>query len=200
MDVVALIGTLWLGSLFAYTAGMKFVDIRGFQSSLARYKVVRSRTPIAVAAWLLVLLEAATAVLLLDSPGSRLGAGLAVSLGAMFAAAAVVALRRGVSGGCGCSGKTSAPTGGVTVARAAAISGVGLLLIVQPVSRPGPALGVAVLTVGCVPAVWSWCISFRAQRRLVERRRLTQELVARHVSELASRGAGARVVTRLESL
>ncbi len=128
---------LVLAAVFAVAGVAKLFDRNGSRQALADFGVPAPAVP--VAAWLLPLVELATAIALIPPSSARWGALAALVLLLGFVAGIANALRRGKDVDCGCFGKLySAVAGRATLARNAALAvGAGIVLW----QGPGPSIG-----------------------------------------------------------
>ena len=128
---------LVLAAVFAVAGVAKLFDRNGSRQALADFGVPAPAVP--VAAWLLPLVELATAIALIPPSSARWGALAALVLLLGFVAGIANALRHGKDVDCGCFGKLySAVAGRATMARNAALAvGAGIVLW----QGPGPSIG-----------------------------------------------------------
>ena len=128
---------LVLAGVFAVAGVAKLFDRNGSRQALADFGVPAPAVP--VAAWLLPLVELATAIALIPPSSARWGALAALVLLLGFVAGIANALRHGKDVDCGCFGKLySAVAGRATLARNAALAvGAGIVLW----QGPGPSIG-----------------------------------------------------------
>jgi hypothetical protein len=154
-DTISLIATLWLGSMFASTALLKLVDIRGARSSIRRLGLLPDQLA-AVVGVALPVAEAACAALLFSRGLNWLGGALASVVGVTFAGGAALILRRGALVDCGCAGRDShRPVDVVTVARGLAIAVAGGAVAVIGAQGPPTWLSAA-LSASVVACVGCW--------------------------------------------
>lgn len=161
--------TVWLGTMFVYSAGLKFTRYDRAHSLLAPYRILPRRLAAAAGLALPWAELLAGLLLLLDllAPGGPL---LSLFLGASFAYAAASALLRRAKVPCGCTGSDRDAVGRATLLRALTIvASSSLLLVLAPAKIP--LIGATALCViATAPSVW---LAF-------ERRRVRQMYGYRH--------------------
>ena len=138
MDSFVLGVQLLLAVVFATAGVAKLLDQPGSRSALEGFGVPTRVVP--VAAWLLPLVELATAVALVVHPTARAGAIAALVLLLAFIGGIASAMSRGEAPDCHCFGQLhSAPAGRGTLVRNAALSGLAAIVAVHgPARRSTP--------------------------------------------------------------
>jgi uncharacterized membrane protein YphA (DoxX/SURF4 family)/thiol-disulfide isomerase/thioredoxin len=135
MDSVVLGIQLLLAAVFATAGVAKLLDRPGSRSALEGLGVPARVVP--VAAWLLPLVELATAVALVVHPTARGGAIAALVLLLAFMGGIARAMSRGEAPDCHCFGQLhSAPAGRGTLVRNAALAGIAAVVAVHGAGPP----------------------------------------------------------------
>lgn len=101
-----LAGCFILGSIFVYAGAIKIISPQDFADSIAAYQVLPFSV-INVLAWGLPLFEVICGILVLSGRFLRMGLLGIVAMLALFMAALMIALARGLSINCGCFGTHS---------------------------------------------------------------------------------------------
>lgn len=141
-DTLLFVATVWLGSLLAYSGGLKLVSppVQNLRTVEA-YRLLPA--PVArLVALLPPTLELLVGAVVLITPFVRTGAVAATLLGMVFAIASSSVLLRGLKTSCGCAGQLSEPVGPVTVLRASLIVLAGIATSISGSALPMP-VGVA---------------------------------------------------------
>ena len=155
VTAVVLIG-VGLGVLFAVSGLLKLADRRGFQSGLARYKILPARL-VPFASRVIPVVEVVIGGCLLVGLHSRLAAAAATVLLVVVTAGVVVNLRRGRLIPCACFGTAStSPITIRTVVRNAALFVLALIVaaFVTPTGSTGDRGAYVVLIVCVALGVW----------------------------------------------
>lgn len=160
MDALPGVVSVWLGSMFVYSASLKFAHYHRARGALMAYRVLPDRLALAGGA-LLPWLEVLTGVLLLFSLLPPAGPLMAAILGAGFTYGSARVLGRGASVPCGCTASGSEPVSRTTLFRAVAIvvSAVALLAL-----SAGPIPLVASIAVGAIAILPFVPVMQRARR------------------------------------
>ncbi len=117
MILISIALTAWLGSLFVYSAGLKFAWYDRAGSLVKPYGILPQRIGSA-AGFLLPWVELSAGILLLLGSLFPTGPLLGAILGAFFAYASFRVLRRGADVPCGCTGGTEDRVNRTTLIRA----------------------------------------------------------------------------------
>lgn len=167
MGPVQVLLTMWLGTMFTYSASMKLVHYDLQASLLAPYRILPRS--FAVAGGLaLPWVELLAGVALLFGLFPPIGALLSAGLGASFACGTGWVLVRGAKVPCGCAGAGSGIVGRGTLVRALMIiAGSLLALALSPSGLPPPVAACA-------------CAIAGAPSTLVLRQRHRQDPMHRH--------------------
>lgn len=152
MVTVAVLIGVGLGLLFAVSGLLKLADRPGFQSGLARYKILPARL-VPTASRVVPAVEVAIGVCLLVGLYSRLAAAAATIFLVVVTVGVVVNLRRGRSIPCACFGTAStSPITIRTVVRNAALFVLALIVVTIPATPTGSTgdRGAYVVSIVCV--------------------------------------------------
>lgn len=157
MMVVPLIVRVWLGSLFVYSAALKFVRYEQAGRLARPYGVIPKRL-VGAAGFALPWAEGLAAFGLLSGRLHPLGPVVGTSLGASFAYSAAHVVRRRADVPCGCTGngESGDRVTRITLARALAIMSCSLLILGprrHTRDRVSPPLSAAIALVSVLPAV-----------------------------------------------
>lgn len=129
MELASSTLTLWLVTLFAFTATQKLGDYRASATSVAAYRILPGSIATA-AGVLLPWLEIAVAALLV-APATRSAGGVAtVLLGGVFLTASISVMARGLVTDCGCAGTQTSRVNAETAIRASSIVIAGLVVAI----------------------------------------------------------------------
>jgi len=131
---VALLVRVWLGSLFLYSAALKFARYEQARKSIRNYRVATHEVSDAIGT-ALPWVEAATGTALLVGKPYPLGPILGTALGTSFATASKVALNRGVDISCGCTGSDQDRVTKTTLLRAVMITAASLVTLSKEKDR-----------------------------------------------------------------
>ncbi len=179
MVLIYLILTVWLGTLFVYSAGLKFVRYEKAGSSIRPYAIL-PRGIDSVIGFILPWVEALTGIFLLINILFPIGPLLAAALGTSFVFASSCVLQRGTQIPCGCTGGTKDRVTRTTLVRAMFITASSLLLLYRDGFEPVPlplTLIVLLILASLLPSAMAAFWRFRAiQRRQVHVRYLQKEL------------------------
>lgn len=124
----------WLASLFLYAGVSKALQWRTSVDAMVSLGIMPDITARA-AGGILPGVEVCAGILLISSRFLRLGAGLAVGLGAAFAVGGQVALQGAAPVPCGCAGSGGDRVGRMTVARGATIAACATALTLSERSK-----------------------------------------------------------------
>ena len=156
MTLASTVLAAWLGSMFLYSAALKFADYPRSAQAVLNYRVLPTSFATGVGL-VLPWVELAVAISLLCVPAWRPGAAIAVGLGSVFVLSSVSVLWRKIDISCGCAGSNGGDrVGVVTCLRACAIVAAGSALMIGRASAmPRLALG-AVVVLSLAPALISF--------------------------------------------
>jgi hypothetical protein len=192
MNVILSAASLWLASLFLYSAALKFVYYERVGAVARAYQFMPAAVATATG-FVLPWIEAGAGFLLLVPGLVVVGASSTAVLGGAFALAVSRTIRRGGDHDCGCAGPTrQEPVSRLTAARAVFVSVVSLAIVTGVTLGateyvvPWP-LAVMVALLALVPAA----LELRARLALNgERRRQVAEaeLEVERLTKLLARG------------
>jgi Methylamine utilisation protein MauE len=171
---LALALTVWLGSMFVYSAGMKLAQYSRAGGLLTPYAVLPRQLSVP-AGYLLPWAELTAGALLLLGVLYPMGPLLAIGLATAFGYGSARVLSRGVRVPCGCTSGGD-PVTRQTVVRAVAIATAGVYLLgTQPPQLSVPAVA-ALLVLSLLPAVFSTRTRLQqaARRAAAEREHASQ--------------------------
>ncbi len=150
-DIALLVALAWLGSLFAYSGSLKLVAPAAHRIRVIEGYDVLPASAARIVGTLLPHVELTVGALILLTPYERIGAVVAVALGAAFAIGASAVLARGIHTDCGCAGVGSGHVRPATLARALLI--VFASSAVAVAGSPTPSLiGWPILAAALIPA------------------------------------------------
>lgn len=175
MTVIPLIIRAWLGSLFVYSAALKFVRYEQAGRLARPYNIMPKRLAGAVGV-ALPWAEGLAAFGLLSGRLHPLGPVVGTSLGASFAYSAAHVVRRRADVPCGCTGngESGDRVTRITLARALAIMSCSLLILApRRHTREGvsPPLSAVITVVSVLPAVAALRRRVREARQREQRAR-----------------------------
>ncbi len=175
MMVVPLIIRVWLGSLFVYSAALKFVRYEQ-AGRLARPYGVMPKRLAGATGFALPWAEGLAAFGLLSGRLHPLGPVVGTSLGASFAYSAAHVVRRRADIPCGCTGDGDSGdhVTRITLARALVIMSCSLLILGtrrRALDGVSPPLGAAITIVSLLPAVAALRRRVREARQREQRAR-----------------------------
>lgn len=142
---------VWLGSMFIYSAALKFARYDSAAKSLTQYAILPGRSAVVIG-YLLPWAELIAGGLLLLAPGAAAGITSAL-LGASFTVASADALRRGVPAPCGCAGRNDDPVTLATSVRGVAIIVASLAVAAVSATRLPVPLPYVVMGAALAPGV-----------------------------------------------
>lgn len=185
MTVVSTIFAAWLGSMFLYSAGLKFADYPRSAQNVVNYRLLP--VPLGTAAGLaLPWVELVAAVALLSAPASRTGQAIATGLGLIFVASSASVIARKIDVACGCAGSTSGASSGViTCLRGCTIVIAGFSLMFERANAMPTVVLAMVVALSLTPAMISFGYRIVAARHVRLANRLHQRGVAQLLRLLA---------------
>lgn len=193
MTTLVRLTRLWLGSLFVYSAGLKFAYYDHVGDSVVEYGLLPRRVAVG-AGWLLPWIELLAGTSLLSARLYPFGHLLAIGLGTSFSGSSYVVLRSKAEIPCGCTGRSDDRVSGETLARGLGIVLCALLSLCmerEPKAEFGTARMLGIVGVFLLPGAWAASWRVRHHRAYRRKSKQTEEIINELTRVLAARPSGA---------